>query len=113
MHSHRGTLLTEIDIENPEGVLTPGTYCTIDLHLPRKTPSLLVPADPIIFNSGGLQVAVVQDGIAHVQKISVARDLRMAVEAVTGIAAGDQVILNRPVNLMEGAKVHVRPEPPT
>jgi RND family efflux transporter MFP subunit len=107
------TLLTEIDIPNPDGALTPGTYCTVELHIPRKTASLLVPADAIIFNSGGLQVAVVKEGIAHMQKISVARDLGTEVEAVSGVAAGDQVVLNPPVNLVEGARVHIQPEPPT
>jgi RND family efflux transporter MFP subunit len=44
------TLLTEIDIPNPDGALQPGTYCTVELNIPRKTPSLLVPADATIFN---------------------------------------------------------------
>ena len=39
------TLLTEIDIPNPDGALTPGIYCTIELRIPRKTPSILVPCD--------------------------------------------------------------------
>jgi RND family efflux transporter MFP subunit len=107
------TLLTEIDIENPDGMLTPGTYGTIELHIPRKTPSLRVPAEAIIFNAGGLQVAVVKDGVAHIQKISVGRDLGTAVEVVSGVAAGNQVILNPPVSLSDGARVHIRPEPPT
>src|SRR5258708_35914540 len=33
------TLLTEIDIPNPDGTLSPGIYCTIELHIPRNTPS--------------------------------------------------------------------------
>jgi multidrug efflux pump subunit AcrA (membrane-fusion protein) len=37
------TLLTEVDIPNPSGTLTPGIYCTIDLHLPRTVPSLIAP----------------------------------------------------------------------
>ena len=72
------TLLTEIDIPNPDGVLSPGIYCTVELHIPRKTPSLIVPADAIIFNSNGVQVAVVENGVAHIRKISVARDLGTA-----------------------------------
>jgi RND family efflux transporter MFP subunit len=99
------TLLTEIDIPNPDGVLTPGMYCTIELHIPRKTPSLLVPADAIIFNSGGLQVAVIEDGVAHIRKISVARDLGTEVEVRDGVKPGDQVILNPMINLAEGSKV--------
>jgi RND family efflux transporter MFP subunit len=102
------TLLTEIDIPNPDGALTPGMYCTIELRIPRKTPALLVPADAIIFNSEGVQVAVVEDGVAHIRKISVARDLGTEVEARDGVKPGDPVILNPPVNLVEGGRVQFR-----
>ena len=74
------TLLTEIDVPNSDGALAAGIYCTVELHIPRKTPSLLVPAEAIIFNRDGLQVAVVEDGVARIRKVSVARDLGTAVE---------------------------------
>src|SRR5262245_47112129 len=104
------TLQTEVDIPNPDGVLTPGTYCTIELHVPRKTPSLLVPADAIIFNGSGLHVAVIEDGVAHIRKISVARDLGKEVEVRDGVKQGDQVILNPSVDLVDGSKVKARPD---
>src|SRR3984957_1220198 len=102
------TLLVEIDVPNPDGALTPGIYCTVELQIPRKTPSLLVPANAIIFNRDGLQVAVVQNGVAHIQKISVARDLGTQVEVHDGVKAGDQVILNPTVDLMDGSRVRPR-----
>ena len=37
------TLLTEIDVPNPDGALHPGVYCTVELKVPRKTPSLVFP----------------------------------------------------------------------
>jgi RND family efflux transporter MFP subunit len=103
------TLLTEVDIPNPDGLLTSGIYCTVELHIPRKVPSLLVPANAIIFNSAGMQVALVKDGVVHLRKISVGRDLGTTVEASAGVAPGDQVILNPPVDLTEGSKVTIRP----
>jgi RND family efflux transporter MFP subunit len=105
------TLLTEIDIPNPDGALTAGTYCTAELRIPRKTPSLSVPADAIIFNRDGMQVAVVSDGKAEIRKVRVKRDLGTRVEVDTGIKAGDQVILNPPITLVDGSKVQLRPEP--
>ena len=102
------TLLTEVDIPNPDGALTPGIYCTIELHIPRKTPSLSVPADAIIFNRNGMQVAVVSNGRAELRKVNVKRDLGTRVEVDTGIKAGDQVILNPPVTLVDGSKVQIR-----
>ena len=105
------TLLTEVDIPNPDGTLTAGVYCTIELRVPRKTPSLLVPADAIIFNRNGLQVAVIEDGTAHIRKVSVTRDLGTQVEVGDGVKQGDQVIVNPPVSLIEGSKVRPRAEP--
>ena len=99
------TLLTEIDIPNPNGALQPGTYCEVELHIPRETPALLVPAEAIIFNRNGLQVAVVEDGVAHIRKVSVARDLGTQVEVRDGVKLGDLVILNPPVELVDGSRV--------
>jgi RND family efflux transporter MFP subunit len=106
------TLLTEVDIPNPDGVLTPGIYCTIELHVPRKTPSLMVPADAVIFNSDGLHVAVVENGIAHIRKVTVGRDFGAEMEIVDGVKPGDQVILNPPVDLVDARKVQPRSAPP-
>lgn len=103
------TLLTEIDIPNPDGALAPGIYCTIELHIPRKTPSYKVSADAIIFNQAGLQVAVVENGVVHLRKVSVVRDLGQQVEINSGVKRGDQVILNPAVDLAEGSKVRTRP----
>jgi len=104
------TLLTEVDIPNPDGTVTPGTHCNIELRIPRKVPGLLVPAEAIILNGGALEVAVVRDGIAHIEKISIARDLGTEVEAVAGVVEGDQVIINPPVGLAGGARVSIRSE---
>lgn len=107
------TLLTEIDVPNPDRALSPGVYCSVELLIPQKTPSVLVPADAVIFNQNGLQVAVVEDGIAHIRKISVARDLGTTLEVRDGVKAGDQVILKPPVNLVEGKKVAPREPAPS
>ena len=102
------TLLTEIDVPNPDGALSPGIYCTVELLFPRKTPSMIIPGDAVVFDQNGLHVAVVRDGTAHLQKITIARDFGTEVEVHDGVKPGDQVILNPMVNLAEGARVAVR-----
>ena len=59
------TLLTEIDVPNPDGALSPGIYCTVELSIPRKTPSMTVPSDALVFDQNGLHVAVVRNGTVH------------------------------------------------
>jgi RND family efflux transporter MFP subunit len=107
------TLLTEIDVPNPDKALTPGVYCTVELKIPRKTPSLIVPSEAIIFNAKGLSVAVVENGTARLHNVNVVRDFGTTVEVNSGVNDGDQVILTPPVNLVDGQKVQVRPKPPT
>jgi RND family efflux transporter MFP subunit len=106
------TLQTEIDVANPDGLLTPGTYCLVALQIPRKTPSLIVPSEAIIVNRNGLSVAVVEDGVVHLRKIALVRDLGTMIEANEGVRDGDQVILNPPVNITEGQAVSPRPVSP-
>ena len=104
------TLLTEIDVPNPDGALNPGIYCTVELFIPRKTsPSLIIPADAVVFDQNGLHVAVVENGTARLQKITIARDFGKEVEVHDGVKPGDQVILNPMVDLADGSKVTVRP----
>jgi RND family efflux transporter MFP subunit len=112
LQSGTRTLLTEIDIPNPDSALRTGTYCIVELHIPRKTPSVLVSADAIIFNREGMQVAVVNDGKAELRKVNVKRDLGTRVEVDSGVKAGDQVILNPPVNLVDGSKIRALLEAP-
>lgn len=102
------TLLTEVDIPNPDRTLSSGIYCTVELHIPRKTPSFRISADAVIFNQGGLQVAVVENGVVHQRKIGIVRDLGREVEVNSGVKRGDQVILNPSVDLAEGSRVRTR-----
>lgn len=102
------TLLTEIDVPNPDGALNPGIYCTVELSVPRKTPSMIIPADAVVFDQNGLHVAVVENGTARLQKITIARDFGNEVEVHDGVKPGDQVILNPTINLADGSKVTAR-----
>ena len=102
------TLLTEIDVPNPDGALSPGIYCTVELSIPRKTPSATISSDALVFDQNGLHVAVVRNGIVHLQHVSIARDFGTTVEVREGLQPGDQVVLNPSVNLAEGSKVTIR-----
>jgi RND family efflux transporter MFP subunit len=100
------TLQTEIDVPNPEGTLTPGTYCDVELQIPRKTQSLIVPSESIIFNRNGLSVAAVENGIVHIRNLTIVRDRGTSIEVSDGVKNGDQVILNPPADLVDGQTVN-------
>src|SRR5271169_840167 len=102
------TLMTEIDVPNPDGELRPGIYCTVELKVPRRTPSLIVPAGAIVFDRDGLHVLVVENGVARSRKITEIRDLGTEVEVSEGVRQGEQVVITPPVDLEDGNKVKIR-----
>jgi RND family efflux transporter MFP subunit len=108
LQSGTRTLLTEIDIPNPDSALPPGIYCSVELNVPRKTPSFTIPAEALLFNRNGPQAAVAKDGKAEIRTVRVARDLGTRVEVDSGLKAGERVILNPPVTLVNGSAVQPR-----
>jgi RND family efflux transporter MFP subunit len=106
------TLLTEVDVTNPDDKLQPGVYCTVELKIPRQSPALIVPASAIIFDQNGMQVAVVENGVARLNKIAITADYGTEVEVNAGVKSGDRVILQPPVNLADGDKVQISPDQP-
>ena len=107
LQSGTRTLLAEIDLPNPDGVLSAGVYCMVELKIPRRTPSFVIPADAVIFNRNGLQVAVVNDGKTEIRKVNVTRDMGTQLEVDAGVKLGERVILSPPINLVDGSKVQV------
>ena len=71
----------------------------------------MVPADALVFNGDGVQVAVVDNGVAHFRKVTVARDFGTEVEVRDGIKPGDEVILKPAVTLADGSKVQPQTAP--
>jgi len=101
------TLLVEIQVPNPDGKLMPGTYSQVDLNLPRKEPPLLIPSDTLVVRPAGTLVALVNaDSKVHFQPITVGRDLGDRIEVLSGLKAGQRVIVNPNDSVQEGVKVH-------
>ena len=103
------TMLTEVDVENPTGVLKPGAYAEVHLKLPSATLALIVPVTALIFRASGLEVAVVRDGKAQMVHVTQGRDFGTEVEITSGITAQDSVIINTPDSLTSGTAVRVEP----
>ena len=99
------TLLTEVDVDNADGTLFPGLYCTVRLHVPRAEPVMMVPAQAIIFDRTGLSAAVLRDGSVQLRHLDVVADNGAQVEVRGGLQPGDRIILSPPVNVMDGMRV--------
>jgi RND family efflux transporter MFP subunit len=99
------TLLTEVDIDNSEGLLHAGLYCTVRFAVARTQPTLIVPAESIIFDRNGLSVAVLDGEVARIRQIAIGADNGAEVEVKQGLKEGDLVVLNPPIDISDGKPV--------
>ncbi len=106
------TMQSEVDVQNPDGILRPGLYVTVQIGIPRTAPGVVIPSEAILFNGKGLRVATVgDDGVAHMHDVTIYRDFGTTVELRSGLSGGESVILTPPPTLEDGGKVKV-PQPP-
>ncbi len=104
------TLLVEVDIDNPNRTLSPGLYGTVHFLVPRPVPVIMVPSSALIFDQHGMQVATYSDGVAHLQKVGIGEDDGAQVQIATGLKPNQDLIVNPPAGIADGAKVKPAPE---
>lgn len=101
------SMLTEVDVQNPDGVLRAGLYANVTIDVPRQHPGVIVPDEALVFNARGLQVAVVDGDVVHYRTISIYRDFGTTVELRDGLDGSEVLVLTPPPNLEDGGKVRV------
>jgi multidrug efflux pump subunit AcrA (membrane-fusion protein) len=123
------TLLTEVQIANPTGVLLPGMYTTVRFATNRVVPPFLVPDASLVVEADGTSLAFLQplsqpelqkataagmDGavlararIVHFQKVQPGRDYGTTLEILDNLHDGDYVAVNPSDAVKEGAIVQV------
>jgi multidrug efflux pump subunit AcrA (membrane-fusion protein) len=123
------TLLTEVQVANPTGVLLPGMYTTVQLATNREVPPLLVPDASLIVEANGTSLAVLQPlsqqdldraasqgvdrtvlaraRIIHIQKAQPGRDYGTTLEILGGLQDGQYVVVDPGDAVKEGAIVQM------
>jgi RND family efflux transporter MFP subunit len=101
------TLNVEVDVNNHDGKLLPGSYVFVHFKIPVQSQRYSVPSNALIFRSEGMQVALVRDGKVHLQRVTIAKDNGKSVEIATGLSSSDAIILNPSDSISEGQQVTV------
>jgi RND family efflux transporter MFP subunit len=104
------TLRTEVDVPNENGQLFPGAYMQVHLSTGGNRESLLVPANTVLFRSGGTTIGVVgSDNKVELKKIEIGKDLGTHLEIAQGLSPDDRLIINPSDSLASGQIVRIRP----
>jgi RND family efflux transporter MFP subunit len=101
-------LLTELEVPNPTGELSSGSYVQTTLSISTDDRGLIIPADTLLLASAQPAVAVVRaDGKVSIQPVTVIRDLGTRLQVSGDISESDQLIRNPSPALVTGTQVTV------
>lgn len=102
------TLLIQLEVDNSEYELYPGSYTEVHLKIPSQKKTVIIPVNTLIFQAPGLQVAVVKNNNqVWLQSIKIGRDFGNRVEVIEGLKPGERIILNPPDDLISGQTVRL------
>jgi RND family efflux transporter MFP subunit len=101
------TLLTELDLDNKQGLILAGSSMQVSLTL-TTTRLVEIPAEALLSKDETALVAVVSgDNKASFRKVAVADSDGKMVRLISGLSEGESVILNPGFGISEG--MHVEP----
>lgn len=92
-------------IANPKGQLKPGMFARATADLGGKTSAILLPEQVIVPKSDGSYVFLAVDGKAELRKVTLGKREPGRVEIVSGVKAGDTIVLDGQIKLRPGIPV--------
>ncbi len=123
------TLLTEVQVANPTGVLLPGMYTTVLFATYRESPPFLIPDASLVVEANGTTVAVLaplspterekaasagvdqavlaRARMVHYQKVQPGRDYGTTLEILNGLQDGEYVAVDPGDAVKEGVIVQM------
>ncbi len=100
------TLLTEVDVKNPDGLLYAGLFGKVKFFLKPGVINFIIPTTAVIIRSGAPHVAVIDDQqMVHLKKVKIGRDYGKQMEIIWGLAENDNIITLPSDQIVEGIKV--------
>jgi RND family efflux transporter MFP subunit len=107
-----GTTRMLLVVDNSNGELMTGDFANVSFDLPHPEVAVNVPASALIFDQGGLRVAVLDnDNRVVLKPVTISRDLGRVIEIGSGLSADDRVIDSPPDGIASGDRVRVAGNP--
>ena len=99
------TMTTEVDVENPQGVIKAGMYAYVKLPLRVANQALAVPLQALTIGDSPTVMVLAKDGRLEERKVKVGIRTAEKAEIVSGLEEGDPVVVGNRAGLDAGEKV--------
>ncbi len=102
------TVTVKAEVPNPDRVLRPGQFGSVEVRLERHEQAAVVPEEAIVPTAGRLLVFVVEDGNASARTVRTGVRLPGRVELTSGVQPGETIVVTGHEKLREGEPSPVR-----
>jgi RND family efflux transporter MFP subunit len=99
------TMTTEVDVENPQGVIKAGMYAYVKLPLRVADRALAVPLQALTIGDSSTVMVLAKNGRLEERKVKVGIRTADKAEVVSGLEEGDPVVVGNRAGLDAGEKV--------
>jgi membrane fusion protein (multidrug efflux system) len=106
------TMAVELDVNNADGRLAPGTFCQVKWPVRRTSPSLLVPNGSVASTTGRTFVIRVRSGRTEWVDVKTGLTSGSLIEVFGDLRPGDAIAARGTDELKAGASVQVKPTKP-
>jgi len=107
---HTRMMLCEVDIENKDNTIVPGSYVQVHIkyQTENKANEITVPSVALVIHNSKTMVATVdKDSILHFKEVKISRNTGEKVTLAEGITEGERVALSVGESLLDGQKVRI------
>jgi membrane fusion protein, multidrug efflux system len=99
------TLFVELDVDNSEGFLLPGSFAYVALHIPVPSYPEIPVAALVVRGTSTFVANIGGDKLVHFQPVKVATTDGVRVSLAEGARIGEHVALNLPDEVADGSRV--------
>lgn len=105
------TMMTEVDVKNPELTLTPGMYADVTFNLEEKKNALIVPAAAVIPGDQPAVMLINNSNLIEKRPVTLGISGSNQQEVISGLSPGDRVVVGGSTTLQPGQRVTPQPAP--
>ena len=116
------TVLVEIDIDNSDKRIYPGTYAEVRFNARRADAAVVVPTNTLLMRTEGPHVVLVKEatdgqgekaGVLELRRVTLGRDMGRETEITSGLTGDETLVVNPSDNMTDGTEVEAREVPAT
>jgi len=100
-----GTAPVVAEVTEGAGLPAPGEGVEVHVELDARPDAITVPEEALVVSEGGSALFVVEGGAARRRAVTTGGHADGRIEVVSGLAAGDKVVVSGAALLTDGARV--------